>query len=119
LKIADSSTYGNFHHGAVLARGGSIISLGVNSGKYCSDGENYRCHGSGKATYHAEISALLHLSRNITKGSTMYVARCSRTGDGSSRMSKPCSMCHAVMKERGVKKVFYTIDDEVIGTYKL
>jgi hypothetical protein len=27
-------------------------------------------------------------------------------------------MCHAVMQERGISQVFYTVDDEVVGTYK-
>jgi deoxycytidylate deaminase len=48
----------------------------------------------------------------------MYVARCSKDGK-EGRMSKPCSMCHAVMVEYGIDKVFYTVDNEVIGTYKL
>ena len=47
----------------------------------------------------------------------MYVARCAKDGTGA-RMSKPCSMCHAVMQERGIRKVYYTVDDEVVGTYK-
>jgi uncharacterized protein (DUF169 family) len=47
----------------------------------------------------------------------MYVARASK-GKKEERMSKPCRMCHAVMQERGISQVFYTIDDKVIGTYK-
>lgn len=116
-KLAESSTYGHFRHGAVLARGGSIISLGVNSDKYCSVGKSFRTEDKGNPTYHAEIKALLNIPRHITKGSVMYVARCSKSGKDS-RMSKPCSMCHAVMEERGIHKVYYTVDDEVIGTYK-
>lgn len=116
-KLAESSTYGHFRHGAVLARGGSIISLGVNSDKYCSVGREFRSEDRGNPTYHAEIRALLNIPRHITKGSVMYVARCSKDGN-EVRMSKPCSMCHAVMQERGVRKVYYTVDNEVVGTYK-
>lgn len=116
-KLAENSTYGNFRHGAVLSRGGSIISLGVNSEKYCSIGKDYRAEDRGNPTYHAEIKALLNIPRHVTKGSVMYVARCSKDGHGD-RISKPCSMCHAVMQERGVRKVYYTVDDEIIGMYK-
>jgi tRNA(Arg) A34 adenosine deaminase TadA len=116
-KLAENSTYGNFRHGAVLARGGSIVSLGVNSDKYCSIGKSFRAEDRGNPTYHAEIKALLNIPRHITKGSVMYVARCSKDGNGD-RISKPCSMCHAVMQERGIRKVYYTVDDEIIGMYK-
>lgn len=116
-KVAEESTYGSFRHGAVLARGGSIVSFGSNSDKYCSMGKNYRNH-HGCPTYHAEIKAILNIPRHITKGSVMYVARCSKNGRDV-RMSKPCSMCHAIMQERGINKVFYTVNNEIIGTYKL
>lgn len=48
----------------------------------------------------------------------MYVARCSKMGN-EDRISKPCNMCHAVMKERGIRKVFYTVNNEFVGMYKL
>jgi len=28
-------------------------------------------------------------------------------------------MCHAAMKHVGIKKVVYTIDDKIVGSYKL
>ena len=100
-----------------MSRGGAIISLGFNSDKYTSIGKNYRTPDSGHPTYHAEIKALLNLPRHITKGCVMYVARCSKDGS-EDRISKPCSMCHAVMLERGINKVYYTMNDEIIGSYK-
>lgn len=115
--MAESSTYGNFRHGAVLASGGAIISLGINNERYCSMGAKFRKKSKGISTYHAEIHALLGLDRDVTKGAIMYVARASK-GDKSERMSKPCPMCHAVMQERGIKAVYYTVDDEHVGTYK-
>lgn len=48
----------------------------------------------------------------------MYVARASKKAH-EDRMSKPCAMCHAVMEERGISRVYYSIDDETIGTYKV
>ena len=117
-KLAKCSTYGNFRHGAVLARGGAIISLGINSEKYSSVGSKYRPEHKGHSTYHAEIAAILNLDRSQTKGAVMYVARASK-GCNADRMSKPCKMCHAVMEERGISRVYYSIDDETIGTYKL
>ena len=116
-KMAGASTYGNFRHGAVLASGGAILSLGINNERYCSMGAKHRSPHKGVSTYHAEIHALLNLDRSVTKGAVMYVARASK-GNKEDRLSKPCQMCHAVMEERGIKAVYYTVDDEHVGTYK-
>jgi hypothetical protein len=48
----------------------------------------------------------------------MYVARASK-GLHEDRMSKPCAMCHAVMEERGISRVYFSVDAETIGTYKV
>ena len=117
-KMATTSQYGNFRHGAVLVGGGNaILGIGVNNEKYCSIGAKHRHPNKGVSTYHAEIAAIVNLPRSATKGAVMYVARASK-GSHEDRMSKPCPMCHAVMEERGIKAVYYTVDDEHIGTYK-
>ena len=116
-KMAECSTYGNFRHGAVLVRSGAVINFGINSEKYSSVGAKYRPEEKGVSTYHAEIKAILNIPRHQTKGAIMYVARASK-GKKEERMSKPCKMCHEVLKERGIRQVFYTIDNEVVGTYK-
>jgi tRNA(Arg) A34 adenosine deaminase TadA len=115
--MAECSTYGNFRHGAVLVRGGAIINLGINSEKYSSVGAKYRPEEKGVSTYHAEIKALLNIPLSQTKGAIMYVARASK-GKKEDRMSKPCTMCHALMQERGIRQVYYSVDGEHIGTYK-
>lgn len=117
--LASCSTYGNFRHGAVLAgNGSSILGIGVNNEKYCSVGAKYRSSAKGHSTYHAEIASIINIPRHVTRGSVMYVARIAK-GTGEDRMSKPCAMCHAVLKAQGVKRVYYTIDENTIGTYKL
>ena len=113
--IAKTSKYGNFRHGAVLESNGAILGIGTNNEKYCSVGAKY--HAKGHGTYHAEISAVLNLDRSITKGATIYVSRVSKK-DSSYRMSKPCDMCHAVLQERGIKKVVYSVDEDTVGFYK-
>ena len=117
-KMAECSTYGNFRHGAVLVRGGAVINLGINSEKYSSIGAKYRPDHKGVSTYHAEIAAIMNLPRESIKGSTIYVARVSK-GSKEDRMSKPCIMCYEVLKAQGVKKVYYTIDDDIVGFYKI
>ncbi len=118
-KLAGCSTYGNFRHGAVLVgSGSSILGFGVNNEKYCSVGAKHRPDHKGVSTYHAEICSVMSLSRDVTRGSTIFVARVSK-GSGEDRMSKPCVMCHEVLKAQGVKKVYYTIDSDTVGFYKL
>ena len=117
-KLATCSTYGNFRHGAVLVKGGAIVNLGINSEKYSSVGSKHRPEEKGHSTYHAEIKAILGLDRSQTKGAVMYVARASKNAH-EDRMSKPCAMCHAVMEERGISRVYYSIDENTIGTYKI
>lgn len=112
-----TSRYGNFRHGAVLENNSAILGVGVNNERYCSVGAKHRPEHKGHSTYHAEIKSILGLPRHITKGATIYVARASKA-DGTYRQSKPCPMCHAVLAERGIKKVIYSIDEEVVGTYK-
>lgn len=116
--LAITSKYGNFRHGAVLENNSAILGVGVNNERYCSVGSKYRPEHKGHSTYHAEIHAILNLPRHITKGSTIYVARASKA-DGTYRQSKPCAMCHAVLTERGIKKVFYSVDEETAGFYKI
>ena len=47
----------------------------------------------------------------------LYVARVGK--DGGFRLSKPCSMCHAAMTYVGIKRVYWTIDDNSCAMGKL
>lgn len=116
-KLAEESTYGNFRHGAVLVKGGAIQSLGYNNEKYCGRGAKYRPEEKGHATYHAEISAILGIPYHITKNSIIYVARVNKVGEN--RISKPCSMCQAVLQSQGIRKAIYTIDSEHYGIMRI
>ena len=116
-RIAFQSDYPDYRHGAVLVKGGSIRNTSHNKNNFCSFGSRFRKRQTGKATVHAELGVILGLDRSITEGSTVYVARIGKRGDF--RMSKPCEMCHAAMKHVGVKRVIYTIDNEITGSYKL
>lgn len=115
-KMADKSTF-EYRHGAVLVKGGSILNRSYNKNNRCSFGQRFRKKQEGCATIHAELGAILGLDRTITEGSTLYVARIGRTGDF--KLSKPCPMCHEAMKYVGVKKVVYSIDNNITGSYKL
>ena len=116
-RAAEQSGYKRFRHGATLVRGGSVMNVASNSGNYTSFGQRFRDPTTGKATHHAETACVLGLDKSITQGSTMYVARINKQGEW--RMSKPCSMCHEVMKFVGVKRVVYTVGPSEWGSYKM
>ena len=116
-KLAESSSYSLHRHGAVLVKGGSVLNWSANQNKVQRWAQRFRSHGCGHATHHAELGAVLGVARDKTTGSAVYVVRISKKG--SLLMSKPCEMCQELLRHVGVKRVFYSIDDETMGCYKV
>jgi len=115
--MATQSSYGKIRHGAVLVKGGSILSASFNKDKFSSFGNRFRKQGLGPATHHAEIGCILGVDKSKTTGATVYVVRVNRHGEY--RLSKPCPMCHKILKFCGVKKVVYTAGDDELRCYKI
>jgi tRNA(Arg) A34 adenosine deaminase TadA len=115
--LALKSSYGKIKHGAILVKGGNVFSGSPNKENYNAFGSRFRHPDRGPATLHAELGCILGMSRNVTQGATVYVARVSTTGEF--RMSKPCEMCHAALKHVGIRRVIYTKNSEEIESYKL
>jgi len=61
---------------------------------------------------HAEGRVL----RKMDFGGTLYVARVSRE-DRSLKMARPCRMCQVRIKSKGIKKVYYTINNKQYGIW--
>ncbi len=61
---------------------------------------------------HAEGRVL----RKMDFGGTLYVARVARK-DQSLQMARPCGMCQVKIKSKGIKKVYYTINDHQYGVW--
>lgn len=116
-RIAWNSEAEDYKHGALLVKGGKIINVSFNKNNYCSFGCRFRHVQPGNATIHAEIGAILGIDRSVTAGSTIYVCRIGKNGDY--RLSKPCPMCHEVLKFVGVKRVVWTINNQTCGSYKI
>lgn len=115
--VAYSSRYGKIRHGAILIKGGSVINTCFNKDKFCSFGNKFRHPSRGPATIHAELGCILGLPRSVTTGADIYVCRINKKGQF--RNSKPCAMCHEVLRHVGIKRVYYTADQDVIEMYKL
>jgi len=115
--VAFNSPYGKIRHGAVLVKGGSVKNVSFNKDNYSSFGNRFRVKDTGPATVHAELGCILGLARSVTSGTDLYVCRVNK--EGEFKYSKPCSMCHEALKHVGVKRVYYTTNDNTIEMYKL
>ena len=93
------------------------MNAAFNKDNYSSFGTRFRNPRRGYATVHAELGSILGMARNVTNGSDVYVCRINREGDF--RNSKPCTMCHEALKHVGVKRVYYTTNDNTVEMYKL
>lgn len=91
-------------HGAVIVKGGSVISTGFNKDKNHPNNVSEE-HIKSHCSIHAEVDALKKTSN--TKGAIIYVARVN--SNGNEMMSKPCSFCYEKIKRSGIRKIVYTI----------
>ena len=93
--------------GAALFAGSRLVSIGFN--KYSKSHPDHKIHDRDESflyNIHAEQAALIKRRHYENGGNlTMYVYR--ETTDGAPGCSKPCSMCQALLKEAGVRKVIY------------
>ena len=89
--------------GAVLVKRNKVVSIGRNYPKKTHP-MIYRIDKFKHI--HAEIDAIIGTDRRFADNSVMYTYR--ELKDGTLANSKPCNMCAELLKELGVKKVYYT-----------
>lgn len=97
--------------GAVIVSGGRVIAAGQNQRRYTRHTKNRR----GEEGICAELSAVLVLFKkrrlDELQGSTMYVARVTKRNILA--LAKPCRLCELHLRGGGVRKVFYTDNNEI------
>ena len=102
-------------HAAIIYRGGSILSIGINKPKRNRYVDLHAHHPD--CNMHAEIDAILKIRKKINlKGAKIMVAR-AKKDDMLPGNSKPCIMCSSIIKNHGIKRVYYTISIEEFGSY--
>lgn len=112
VSAAALSDHGIYNVGSCLKRGGKILSIGANRGKTTSYYSRKFNNTIATEKLHAEISSIircLRLNDGNIRRTKMYVARVK--ADGSLANSRPCSVCFAVLREAGIKRVVYTTDN--------
>ena len=107
---------GTFELFAIIARGGKKISEGQNHNeRSCDLIEENKQHQH--CLIHAEVDAILNARKRGAKlnGATIYVARVYRKEGKAPAMARPCQMCRTILLTHGIKKAFYTIDENYYG----
>jgi deoxycytidylate deaminase len=92
---------GGYHLACILRKGKHTAYIGVNS--YKTHPKYGRAYPDGSSAYcmHAEMDAL----RFYRKGMSVEVLRFTPTGYA---MARPCCLCMAELRRKGVRKVRYT-----------
>ena len=99
-KVASRSQH-KFKLGAVIFKKGDILSFGFNHA--------HKTHPKSNVPYrkiHAELGALLYLTREQLKGSSIYIHRTKK--DGSEGLAKPCQYCAALLEEVGIRDIYFS-----------
>lgn len=104
VRMAESSEV-SFRHGAVIVRGGSVLSVGVNKWKNVFPLDIPCPEYNPNISIHAEVDALSRCAD--PRGATIYIARVNKSG--KERMSRPCIDCEKALIKAGIKKVIYTL----------
>jgi deoxycytidylate deaminase len=113
-RAADSAIRSNVkshRHGCVIVKDGEIVAEGFN---------HHTNHFEHTFTIHAEVDALIKLKRikNIT-GCELYVVRIGTDNMGNPlKYSKPCVNCTKAILKAGIKKVYFSTDDEFNSVFK-
>lgn len=105
-KAALNSEHRQHRMGAVIVKGGRVLSTGYNQLRPSKL--------IGTNTLHAEAHAVLKLLKDNRLhdlvGSDCYVTRFTRGGRVG--MSRPCPHCMELLRSSGVRRVYFTTDNE-------
>lgn len=108
-RVASASDQRN-KHGAVIVRGGRVLSVGIN--KFRNHPDIIESEKIDEyCSVHAEVDALSRI--NSARGATIYVARVNNSG--VSLISRPCGSCYSVISAGGISRIIYTTGKPVDG----
>lgn len=114
-RAADSASRSNVRshrHGCVIVKDGEIIAEGFN---------HHTNHFEHTFTIHAEVDAIIKMkkkNKNFT-GCELYVVRIGTDNMGNPlKYSRPCVNCTNAILKAGIKKVYFSTDDEFNDAFK-
>lgn len=106
LKAAGKSTFSRARVGAVIVKGGRLLSSGCNKTRYSKHTARNQYE-----SIHAEEAAIIRIltkpnGLQLLAGATLYVSRIKK--DGTTGLAKPCEPCQKLINSVGIRKVIYT-----------
>jgi len=106
---------------AVIVRGGSVVSVGFNKKPTNTFVEHYADIARGKRDYcmstHAELDAICKARAKVDlRGTKLFVTRIKPSGGMG--MARPCEICMGALENYGIKRVYYSIEDNEYGVLK-
>ncbi len=113
-----------YHLCAIVIKGGSVLSVGYNKHTTNSFVEHYSSLTRGFnrdfcLSTHAEQSAILRVRGKIDlQGCDIYVVR-RKWKESHYGIGRPCETCQHVLYNYGIKRAFYSIDDNRYGIMKI
>jgi deoxycytidylate deaminase len=99
-KLSKRSNHNRFQLGCVIVDKNKIVGMGFNM---------IKTHPKSIHEFnmlHSEISALIGLSEEVSKGCTAYIYR--EKKDGQPALAKPCSACFTALSLAGIKRICYS-----------
>ena len=117
--VSELSDFPRVSVGCVVVCGHKIISSGYNSIKTNPTQKRLNIHRfdvDTPATIHAEVAALLPLinRRDINFSDiSLYIYR--QYKNGNPAISKPCLSCLALIRQLGIRKLYYSGDNSYIN----
>jgi deoxycytidylate deaminase len=95
----------------IMIKGNRIIAEGANdkyrSHPYVQKHGQWFNHG-----IHAELAAIFRVkNRENLRGATVYIFRQTKNGDFAN--ARPCPMCYELIKNSGVKRIIYTVENGI------
>lgn len=114
LVVAMASEHPRWQLGAILVRGGSIVSVACNTVR----NSPHLTQGVG-SSFHAEHRCLRRVfyTADRAENSTIFVARINN--QNKQRLARPCSSCYAKLVKAGVTKIVYTLNDYGYGIERI
>lgn len=113
--MSKTSEFPRVHIGCVVTNGNHrIISSGVNSTKTHPIQKKYNKERFDEDTthsLHAELDALLPLLKEDIDFSKVEVYTYRELYDGTMAMSRPCPSCMKLIKDLGIRNIYYTTQD--------
>lgn len=112
-EISKLSNFNGPHIGAVVVEGKTVISTGFNSKKTrplqerANKYRHFESYHGAVPMQHAEIAALSHLIGKEIDWSNVSIYVYRELLDGNRACCRPCAGCMKVIKDLGIKRIYY------------